>query len=405
MFEISALQTLGMAAAVIMFGRILVQKIGFFDKYNFPAPVVGGLIVAIVLFILKKNQILHVKFDLAFQEALMIGFFASLGFGASWIALRAGGKSVISFLIICIGVLLLQNILGVFAARLLGEPDLKGILAGSVALAGGPGTSLAFAPLFEQAGIADAKTFGLACALGGILMGGIFGPPLGTYLIRKHSLKSSGVKAAPPVDARLELGPTKDFSFNANVQEPEVNLLKHILGLIIVLGLGTIVSHFIKQTGITLPIYIGSMFVAAIARNIDDKFSTFRLNEKLIDEIGSICLSLFIAASVMNLDLAQLQAGAFSLFFFLFVQALMVIVLSVTVIYWWTGKDFDAAVTSAGFAGFMLGTMANAMVNMNALTQKFGPARKAYLVVPIVGACFIDFANAAFITFSINFLK
>ncbi|WP_374074144.1 sodium/glutamate symporter [Bdellovibrio bacteriovorus] len=391
---LTSLQTLALAALVVYFGRFLKKKIHFIDKYNLPSPVIGGFILAFVLAILKSNGIFEIKFTKAFEEALMIAFFTSIGYSASLKLLKEGGRTVIFFLLLTVGGLLLQILAGIGAAKLMGLNPLMGVLTGAVSLTGGPGTALAFGPPFEAAGVEGASAIGLTTAMGGILLGGLVGTPLATYLIHKKKLKDHS-RALP-----LEHEATHSLK-----SRPGKDLLYHFLGFSLIMGIGTTLSAWINDQGITLPIYIGSMVIAAFFRNIEDVKPVFKMNADWVEEIGSVALTLFIATAIMSLRLDELKNAALPILIFLGLQAILVIITALGPAFWVAGRDYEGAIISAGYVGFMMGTSANAMANMSSLSQKYGPAPKAFLVVPLVGSCFIDFINAAFVTFCLNYFS
>ncbi len=405
----NGLQTLALAAIVIITGQILVRRIGFLNRYNFPSPVVGGLVFAFLFLFAKEMFEFTIQFEKTFQEPLMIAFFASLGFGASWISLKKGGRDVLFFLFLSVVFLAVQIALGIAIAIGMKMPSIAGILMSSVALAGGPGTSLAFAPLFESAGVEHATTLGLTTALGGILMGGILGTPLATYLINRDKLKVSGtfVKTKEVTVTTKETPdmPFSEIGIEAHEKLSPDTFIKHVLALILFVGLGTYVSPVFSQIGVTLPIYIGSMIVAAIIRNIDDQTRWFGLKEETLEDIGNTCLSVFIAMAIVTLDLSQLKNAALPVIVSLVLQGLLVVFGALFLVYKFMGKTYESAIISSGFVGFMMGTTANALANMSSLTRKYGIAPKAFLIVPLVGSCFIDFINAAFITALLNLLK
>lgn len=401
--EINALQTLAIAAAVILLGRFIKNKWTTLETYNLPTPVVGGLIIAVILFIVKSTTGFVVQFDLQFREPLMIAFFASIGYSASIRSLKAGGKAVVFFFVITVLALILQTGLGILAAQAFGFPALVGVLTSAVSLTGGPGTALAFAPVFETQGVSNAATLGLSSAMGGIIVGGLIGTPITTFLIQKFNLtplktQPKEENELPHEDAREALADLED-----KPQFFTQNSLKHAIGILLIMGIGTWISTGLNKTGVTLPIYIGSMIAAALIRNIDDVTQWFAIEENSIEDIGNVCLSLFIAMSIVTLDLSQLQNAALAILIFLMLQSILTALLALTFVYTTMGKDYDAAVISSGFIGFMMGTTANAMANMNAITQKYGPSYKAYLVVPLVGTCFIDFVNAGLVTLCLNY--
>jgi ESS family glutamate:Na+ symporter len=307
----------------------------------------------------------------------------------------------LKFLIICSGVLVLQNLIGVVSARALGQNPLLGILAGSVSLTGGPGTALAFGPSFEKAGVASAGSIGTACALAGIILGGLLGAPVSALLLKRTSKTAATPQtaqaAASPESLSIEAaaGSTLDAS----------HLPQHFGFFIVVMAIGALLGKWMNAAGITLPIYIGSMIVAAIIRNVHDARKSHRFSEQWIDEIGSVALSYFLVVATMTLQLSQLANLAGVLVAILAIQTIVVLVIAALVVHRFSGRDYDSAVISGGFIGFMLGTTANALANMDAITSRHGPAPRAYLVVPLVGACFVDFVNAIVITFSIHLLS
>jgi len=391
--NLSPLQTLAFAALVVYFGQFLKERIHFIDRYNLPSPVIGGFIISIFLAFLKSQQILILEFDKPFEETLMIAFFASIGYSASWSLLRKGGRLVAIFLLITVFGLLLQIAAGIGLAYWMDLPPLMGVLTGAVALTGGPGTALAFAPSFEAAGVSNASIIGLTTAMGGILIGGLMGTPIATSLIDKKKLK------APNRNIANE----KNFEEDLRARQGK-DLLYHFLAVALIMGIGNLIGNWFKGMDIKLPVYIGAMIAAAFIRNIEDFKPLFKIQPSWIEEIGSAALVLFIATAIMTLKLDQLKNAALPILIFLVVQALIVAITALGPTFWATGKDYEASVVSAGYVGFMMGTSANAMANMSSLSQKYGPAPQAFLCVPIVGSCFIDFINAAIITFCLNYL-
>lgn len=390
----TSIQTVAIAALVVYFGRFLKSKFQFIDRYNLPSPVMGGFVVAIIISILKSNDILVLQFDKAFEATLMIAFFAAVGYSASFRLLQQGGRIVAYFLLLAVGGLLLQIFAGIGAAKLMGLPPLMGVLTGPVALTGGPGTALAFAPLFETAGVPNATIIGLTTAMGGILLGGLVGGPLATFLIERKKLK-----------APKEAGTEEHQESHWLKSYVGRDLLLHFLALSLIIGLGTTLSSWINSFGITLPMYIGSMVIAAVVRNVEDVTGVFKIHPDWIEEIGSVALTLFIAMAIMSLRLEELKNAALPILVFLALQTVLVAITALGPAFWASGKDYEAAVMGAGYVGFMMGTTANAMANMQSLRQKYGPAPKAFLAVPLVGSCFIDFINAAAITLCLNVFR
>jgi glutamate:Na+ symporter, ESS family len=283
------------------------------------------------------------------------------------------------------------------------------VLAGSVTLTGGPATGLAFAPLFEQAGITGAETLAVAAAMVGIVGGGIVGGPVGTWLIAR-----SGLAARQP-------GPVRAVTVAAHVVEDQLpepaprvpegedveayRLLKAIVLILVAMWIGSWLTIWFGRIGFTLPAYIGAMLVAAALRNFDDATGLIGISQRTVDDIGAVALSLFLVMALVTLELWKLVGLALPLIVILAVQVSAIMAIAATVIFRMMGRDYEAAVMSSGFIGFMLGTTANAMANMEALVQRYGPAPKAFLVVPMVGAFFIDFTNALIITLCLNLFR
>jgi ESS family glutamate:Na+ symporter len=396
-------QTVAFAGVILFAGYGIRRLIPILGKVNIPAPVVGGLPVAGLLAVLYFSGIQPVKFDTALQVPAQNTFFASIGFAASLALLQRGGPLVFTFFILAFIVAVLQNVLGWAVAWGLGQHPLMGVLAGSVTLTGGPATGLAFAPLFEQAGVPGAATLAVAAAMVGIVSGGVIGGPIGTYLVeRKLRGGPGGPGSITLANVAEEQVPAPPVEAPPGEDVEAYVLMKHLVLLLVTVGVGIWVGAWLTRLGLTLPAYIGAMLVAAVIRNIDDVTGAIGLSMRVIDDIGNIALSLFLVMALMTLRLWELAGLVIPLLVILAAQVALIAVICVWVVPRVMGRDYDSAVMSGGFAGFMLGTSANAMANMGALVERYGPAPKAFLVVPLVGAFFIDFANALLITFFVN---
>jgi glutamate:Na+ symporter, ESS family len=397
--KLDLLQTLSLAAVLYFVGLELRKRIGWLDRLNIPAAVVGGLIFALLVLV-GRERFLSVQLDTAAQPLLSVAFFSTIGMGASLALLRAGGLQVVTFLLFATAFCFVQNFLGIAIARGFGQHPLLGVMAGSVTLVGGPATGLAFAPLLEDAGLFGAGTLALTSATFGIVCGGLAGTPLGTWLIRRFRLSPSGVPGA---------GTGEDVTRPAPiVVEPDredAPLIMNMIVLAVAMGIGSILSTWFKDLGLTLPAYIGAMMVASVLRNIDDATGRFRIDPAAMDFVGGFALNIFLVVALMDLKLWQLAGQALPLFVILAAQVVVISVFAVTASFRLMGRDYDSAVMASGFVGFALGTTANAVANMRALVTKYGPAPRAFLVVPLVGAFFIDFANAIIITFFVNWLR
>jgi ESS family glutamate:Na+ symporter len=408
--ELDFVGTLAAAGLVLFAGYAIQRRVPLLSRHNIPAPVVGGLLVALAITALRAAGQEAVRFDTTLQPPLMIAFFTSIGFGASVPLLRRGGPAVAVFLGLATAVAVLQNMMGAGVAAAIGVPPLLGVLAGSVTLTGGPATGLAFAPLFEKAGVVGAASLAVASAMVGIVCGGIIGGPIGTRLIERHGMRpgSRPASEAHPSETAGDLVLSHEA---ADPMPPSVAgedpgaqaLLKGVVCLLAAMAAGAWIGEGFAALGLTLPAYIGAMLAAAALRNLDDVTGWIRLPHRLLDDLGNAALALFIAMALMTLKLWEIANLALPLAVILAAQVTLVALVAYFMVARFMGKDYDAAVMASGFVGFMLGTTANAMANMGALTERYAPAPRAYLVVPMVGAFFIDFTNALIITAYLNF--
>jgi ESS family glutamate:Na+ symporter len=407
--SLDLIQTVALAGVVLFAGYFIRRVIRPLADYNIPAPVVGGLLVAFLLTLNRAYLGYAVKFDTTLQSPLMIAFFTTIGFGASVGLLRVGGPAVVIFFLFSTGMAFAQNLIGAGVAVALGQNPLMGVLAGSVTLTGGPATGLAFAPEFEAAGVPAAATLAVAAAMVGIVSGGILGGPIGTYLVRR----SSGTRLEPtpmeqPVAQHVverSLPPPATTKVPEGEDVESYALLKAIVLILVAMWAGSWLTIGFTAMGLTLPAYIGAMLVAAVIRNLDDLTGLFGLSQRTIDDVGNVALSIFLVMALMTLRLWELVGLAVPLAVMLVVQVATVGLMAVFLVWPLMRRDYEAAVMSSGFIGFMLGTTANAMANMKALVERYGPAPKAFLVVPMVGAFFIDFTNALIITAFLNYFN
>ena len=406
MLTLDFINTVAFAGLVLFAGYAIRGRIPFLARYNVPAPVVGGLIVAAVVSIARGSDVTLVTFDARLQTPLMIAFFTTVGFGASLSLVRVGGPQVLIFTVLCSVLAAVQNVIGAAIAWLLGLHPLFGVLSGSVTLTGGPATGLAFAPLFERAGVPGASTIAVASAMAGIVSGGLIGGPVGTLLIRRHALRRQATHpdTVAPIAAQIveDQLPEPPSATPSGEDKESYALLKALVVILAAMWVGSVVSARFEAAGITLPAYIGAMLVASVIRNLDDVTKLIGLSQRTIDDLGNVALSLFLVLALMTLRLWELAGLALPMVIILIVQVGLIAAICFWPVYQLMGKDYDAAVMSGGLCGFMLGTTANAMANMESLVDRFGPAPRAFLVVPIVGAFFIDFINAVLITVCLN---
>ena len=381
----------GIGAIVYWLGIWMVDHIRFFKKYCIPAPVVGGLVFALLNTIFAAAGVMQITFDGTLQDFFMLAFFTSVGFTVSFPLLKSGAKSILIILGLSIVMIFLQNFLGGGIASAFGLDPRLGVAAGSTALIGGPGTAAAFGKVMDQMGIEGGSTVGMTAAIFGLVFGSILGGPTATRRIRQYNLKSSET----PEEAD---GDNEGEAFKST----SVKFVQGFMWLAIAYGLGTIVSKWLTDTThITFPGYIGAMLVAVVIRNVlDASHKNFPAEE--IDTLGNVFLNLFLAMAMMSLKLWQLVNLALPLIIILVAQIVLMFAFSYFVVFNVMGKTYNAAVQTAGFIGFAMGATSNAMANMQAITREYGPAREAYFVIPMVGGMFIDFFNATFITLFLN---
>jgi glutamate:Na+ symporter, ESS family len=401
--SLNLVQTFGLAGLMFLLGVLLKRKIPVLDRLNIPAAVIGGLLFALAA-LAAHDRLPAVRLDTSAQTLLMVSFFTTIGMNASLPLLRSGGMPVLVFLLLSSLFCVVQNAAGILTAGVFGAHPLLGVMAGSVTLVGGPATGLAFAKQFAEAGLVGADTVAIAAATFGIVCGGLLGGPVATRIIRRRHLDHPRrPRRGHPGETRE--GVEAEGGIVVDVDGEYTPFVRNMILLGVVMGIGSLVSMGIEALGMTLPIYIGAMLVASVARNIDDRTSWFRIDTGILDFVGTLALNAFLVIALMNLRLWELAALALPLLTILAVQAVLVVAFTVWVVYRMMGRDYDAAVMTGGFIGFVLGTTANALANMKSVTERHGAAPRAFLVVPLVGAFFIDFVNAVIITFFLNWLR
>lgn len=392
--QLDMYQTLAVAVLVLLLGNYLKKKIYFLQKFCIPAPVIGGLIFAIMTCICYVTGIAEFSFDDTLREVCMVFFFTSVGFQANLKVLKSGGKSLIVFLGLVIVLIILQNLTAVGLAKLLNLNPLIGMCTGSIPMVGGHGTAGAFGPVLEDLNIKGATTICTAAATFGLIFGSLIGGPLGKRLIEKHSLLNTTANE----DDSLLVEDEKKHERHTNMYADAV------FQLILAIGVGTIFTMLLTKTGLTFPIYIGAMLAAALMRNICEytEIATIHMGE--INDLGGISLSLFLGMAMITLRLWELASLALPLFILLAAQVLLIIIFTYVIEFNIMGRDYDAAILVSGTCGFGTGATPNAMANMQAVCDQYVPSIKAYLLIPLVGSLFADFLNSLVITFFINLL-
>ena len=392
--QIDMYQTLALSVVVLMLGQFLKQKINFLEKFCIPSPVVGGLIFSVLTCILYSTGVVEFTFDDTLREVCMVFFFTSVGFQANLKVLKSGGKALAIFLGLVIALIFMQNLLAVGVSHLIGLDSLVGLCTGSIPMVGGHGTAGAFGPVLEDFNVQGATTICTAAATFGLVAGSLIGGPIGKRLIEKKHLLDTIVTE----DDSLLIEEEKKHERHSNMYAAAV------FQLILAVGLGTIISELLTKTGLTFPIYIGAMIVAAIVRNVGEYSGKFDIYMGEINNLGGICLSLFLGIAMITLKLWQLAELALPLMILLGAQLLLIFLYTYFVVFRVMGKDYDAAVLAAGTCGFGRGATPNAMANMQVLCDRYAPSVKAYLLVPLIGSLFADFINSLVITLFINII-
>lgn len=389
-YNLNMIQTVALALGVYFLGSFIRRKIPILIRLSIPSPVIGGLIFAGLSTFLRTQGILGFELDSTMQTALMIMFFCTIGMGASVTLLKKGGMPLVIFFLLSVVLAVLQNVVGIGLAKVTGIDPLFGIISGAVTLMGGLGTGGAFGPLFEEWGVTGATTAAIACATFGMVAGSLMGGPLGESLIKKH-------KVSTPMQNGIAV--TSSISVEGEEDAVSSDSLIKTLGFVLVaMGLGSIFSFYLTKAGITLPGYIGAMIVAAVIRNLADLTKTYEINGNALEVISEISLAVYLTMAINGLKLWELINLAFPLLIILLGQVALMALFCWFVVYVVMGRTYDAAQASVGMVGFGLGATPNALVNMASLSEKYGPAPQALMIVSLVGAFLIDFANALIIT-------
>ena len=387
-------QTIAAAVVVLMLGKFLKSRIEVLERFCIPAPVIGGVVFAVFTCVCYVTGLAEFDFDDILKEVCMVFFFTSVGFQANLKVLKSGGKSLIVFLGLVIVLILSQNFLAVGLAKMLHVGPLIGLCTGSIPMIGGHGTAGAFGPMLEKFGVSGASTLCTAGATFGLIAGSVIGGPIGEHLIEKKDLLETAVAE----DDTLLIEEEKKHERHTSMYPAAV------FQLIIAIGIGTIVSELLSMTGMTFPIYIGAMISAAFIRNIGEYTGKFTIYMGEINDIGGISLSLFLGIAMITLKLWQLADLAVPLIVLLAGQVILMALYAYFIVFNVMGRDYDAAVLSAGMCGFGMGATPNAMANMQAVCEKYVPSVKAYLLVPLIGSLFADFLNSLAITLFINLM-
>ena len=416
--------SLALAALVLFVGYFVQRRVPLLSRANIPAAAVGGLLFAGLVFALRAGGVAGVSLNTSLRAPLQTAFFTTIGLGATLGLLRAGGWRMGFFWLLATLAAVVQNAVGMALAVALGAPALLGIICGALTLSGGPATGQAWEARFTELGVAGAGSLIIASALFGIFVSSLVANPVATALIRRLRLAPEGGARGARTDEEefWALSPTvapDEGEGGRREPPPEAGeageadkaegggldagvLIHNLLLVLLVMGVGAVLSLFLRHPSFTLPDYIGAMLVAALVRNVDDRTGWFRVDARAVGLIAAVALALFLVIALMSLELWKIAGLALPMLVILCAQVLVTIAYALLVTFTLTGRDYEAAVTASGHIGFGLGITANAVANMEALVARFAPAPRSFLVVPVVGAFFIDFSNALVIGLFVN---
>ena len=390
--NLDLMQSFAVAMAVYFLGVWMKKKISVLEKFCIPAPVAGGFVFAILHLIVRQTMNFSLGIDTTFQSPFMMVFFTTIGLTASIELIKKGGLGVIIFWVLASILCVFQDAIGLTLAKVMGANPLLGLICGSITMTGGHGTGAAFAPKFAEMGLDGANVAAMAAATFGLVSGSIIGGPIGATLIRKNNLKS---KAAEYTNQEITLESEKE---EINVDE----VLKTLTIILISIAIGAVVSIPVKKAGITLPAYVTAMIVASILLNVGESTKMWHVNQKASSFLGTLSLNIFLSFALTGMQLWQLAEVAGPMMVILVVEVVFMALFAYFVTFKVMGSDFDAATIAAGHCGFGLGATPNGVANMTSVQEEFGPAPRAFFILPIVGAFLIDFTNSLIITIFVN---
>ncbi|RLA45284.1 MAG: sodium/glutamate symporter [Gammaproteobacteria bacterium] len=386
-------QVLVTSIVVWFLGASINRKVAFLDRYSIPVAVTGGLICSTLVALAYVFADWKISFDMAMRDTLLLIFFSTIGLTAKLRLLKEGGKALALLLLIATFFLVIQNVTGVLLIKSMGQHPAYGLFGGSVSFAGGYGTAIAWGGVAEEAGLKMAKEIGIAFATFGLIAGGIIGGPVGEFLIKRQKLKP-----LPDSDAAAPLEKISGDEATAVLAPPISSVLGTIMLLAICVGAGDLVNKMLFSHGVTLPGFLTSMMVGIILTNGADLLKV-ELSDTALERGGELSLQLFLCMSLMSIQLWTLTQAIGPILIVLGAQIVVMTAFATWIVYRFMGRDYDAAVIASGFTGLGLGATPVGIANMNALTSKYGPSPKAFLVIPLVGAFFIDLVNALVIKF------
>ncbi|WP_344806769.1 sodium/glutamate symporter [Allohahella marinimesophila] len=380
--------TVAVAIIALWIGFHINRRVAFLHTYHIPPAISGGLLISTLVAVIEATSGIEIRFDLQLRDLLLITFFSTIGLSARLRQMLEGGKALAIMLGLAIVLLLFQNLTGTAIALLAGESPLYGLVGGSVSLAGGHGTAITWGQLFEEHfGLANASSIGMTFATAGLIAGGLIGGPVGAWLIRRNNLYSGADK--------LELQHIETKHKITYIIELN-SVLTAVLLIALCFALGATVYGWLSDFGMRLPAFLTAMFLGILLTNSLELFKV-DIDHRPIQMVGDLSLQLFLGMSLISLPLLSLQGALGLISLVMVMQIILISLITIYVVFPILGRDYDAACISSGFIGMGLGATPIGIANMNALTSRFGPSPKAYLVIPLLGAFFIDIANASLV--------
>lgn len=396
-----AMGTLTLSVLLLLLGYAIKSKVAFLERFCIPAPVVSGLLFALLNFFCHETGIVVFQLNTDYQSPFMNAFLVTVGLGAGLTMIKKGGKLMLLYWILSGILSISQNLIAVGVSFITGLEPMLGLMAGAIPLIGGHGSAAAFGDTVETLGFSGGKAIAMAAATFGLIAGGLIGGPLARRLIEKHHLKPDPNEAAASYqDMKAE------DNTHAEEKATVLGYLKMVTLICVCISLGvSLATWFSNVLDFTMPSYVGAMFVGIVVRNINDAFHVVKIDMERADMFGTVCLNIFLSYALMTMEIWQLAGVAGPMIAILVVESAFIAVYTYFVVFRVMGKGFDAAMMCAGMMGHGMGATPNAMANMGAVTERYGFSRKAYMIVPIVGAFLVEIVSVPNNTIFVNFLK
>ena len=381
--NLNSTTTLALAALLLIMGYSINKRVTILNKYCIPAPVVGGFIFMFLTWLGHISSTFKFNFENIFQSTFMLAFFTTVGLGASFSLLKKGGKLLIIYWLTCGIISIFQNIIGITITKITGLEAPYALLSSAISMIGGHGAALAYGGTFAKMGYESAPLVGAAAATFGLITAVLIGGPLGRRLIEKNNLR-------PDNNENFDQSVT-EINTDKGVKLSDLDIIKNVVVILLCMAIGSYISTLIgKLIKMDFPSYVGSMFVAVIVRNINEKTHIYNFNFSLVDGIGNVMLNLYLSLALMTLKLWELSGLIGGVLLVVACQVIFMIIIAYFVVFRILGSNYDAAVMCSGLCGHGLGATPSAIVNMTAINEKYGMSRKAMMIVPIVGAFLVD---------------